>query len=306
MSRAHFEKILEGSLNYLDTLLVYQDGRRTVEFYKYPDTKNTGIDLRSLTKTIITTLLGIAIDKGVFRGVEDSVKLFFPDYSVSPELKIKHLLLHQSGVIDPMRSGITDVNSVQLLEFLFQQMNFRLGLPFNYSGGNTHIISALIARGSGQSTFEFAQHVLFEPLGMKVAEWPCDKEGFHLGFCPDLSPGLKIRANDLLNLGILYLNEGDWEGKRILSREWINLSTTSKISAEWARSNGYGYHWWITEEDEGRLYSAKGNGGQRIHVIPSRKMVVVCAAPYRNWRDKMNDPDKELFKALEHEWGGSN
>lgn len=291
-------KLHEQSLHYLNAFIVYRDGSQLYEYYK--DINSKEVDLRSLTKTVISSLLGIAIDQGYIRSIEDRVETFFPEYEVPCELTIKHLLLHQSGIIDPVRFGTHKWDDIHMLEFLFRHMEFKSrGGPFKYSGGNTHIISSLIAKATGQDILEFASEMFFKPMRIHVDHWPCDKDGYRLGFCPDLSPGLRLKVSDLLNIGILYLNEGIWGDRRILSKNWMNQSTSLHIEAEWGISNGYGLHWWIHHHDgDIRVFSAKGNGGQRIHVIPSIKTVVVCTAPYRHWRDKMNDPDIEIFKII--------
>jgi CubicO group peptidase (beta-lactamase class C family) len=171
---------------------------------------------------------------------------------------------------------------------------------FAYSNASSHLLSAIIADTSGQSTLAYARAKLFDPLGiwtngifqpvvsdhvapevLKAYEranvaWPVDPQGYHLG-----DGGLRLPARDLAKIGFLYLNGGRWEGNQIIPAEYV-AAATSPYGSSSNLNMGYGWHWWVAVEGDHRTFHARGYGGQLIYVIPDLDLVAVVTSEPEN------------------------
>jgi CubicO group peptidase (beta-lactamase class C family) len=130
---------------------------------------------------------------------------------------------------------------------------------FNYNSSTSHLLSAILSKSSETSTLDFAKQYLFEPLGIQSAYWHQDQQGYHIG-----GFGLGISARDLAKLGFLYLNNGYWNGRNIVSESWVNESTSQQIQAASHPIYGefqYGYQWWVKKVDGCKSYRAWGRRG---------------------------------------------
>lgn len=139
------------------------------------------------------------------------------------------------------------------------------GTRFEYCNGASYLLSAILQANSGETAFSFAQEHLFRPLGIVDVDWESSPEGYSLGWS-----GLSMRPRDMAKIGLLYLDEGQWEGRQVVSEAWVEASTRSHIAA--TLQDGYGYQWWV---DSTGIYMALGYGGQFIFVVPDKEMVVV-------------------------------
>jgi hypothetical protein len=140
------------------------------------------------------------------------------------------------------------------------------GEYFHYCNGVSHLLSAIVQESSGMKTLEFAKKYLFDPLGIKDVDWAESPEGTNNGFA-----GLRLQPKDMAKIGLLYLNQGKWENKQIISAQWIMASTRPYIDGRW-NGEDYGYQWWINPAG---YYSAVGKYGQAIYVIPDKNLVAV-------------------------------
>jgi hypothetical protein len=140
------------------------------------------------------------------------------------------------------------------------------GRKFVYCSGGMHLLSGIISRVSGESAYDFARRSLFEPLGIHDAIWPSDPQGVSHGW-----GDLHLHPRDMAKIGYLWLNRGIWNGRRVISADWVDQST--RVHAAAGSDNEYGYGLWIRSGVG--LYEALGRGGQRISVVPSKNIVVV-------------------------------
>ena len=268
------------------SVVVVRNGYLVLDAYWYPFNENTLHELRSCSKSVISALIGIAIDEGYIEGVDQPVLGLFPERTIeNPDalreaMTVEDLLTMRSGFEVTMAEVPSEPDWVGLA--LNQPMAQEPGTRFYYSPSVTYLLSAIIQNATGMSTFDFAQQHLFEPLGISDAYWQSDPMGIALGFS-----GLSLTPHDMARIGYLYLNDGVWEGEQVISSEWVEESTRVHVSAadqaEWwpdIGASGYGYQWWV--RDSG-MYSAEGYGAQRIYVIPDLEMIVVfTAALYAN------------------------
>jgi CubicO group peptidase (beta-lactamase class C family) len=262
------------------SLLVVRNRYLVADAYFYPFAADTKHDLASCTKSVSSTLVGIAIDQGFIESVEEPVLGFFPERSVAnlddgrKAITLEDLLTMRNGWACESRDGEVT---------LFQMMaspdwtRFMLDLPmieepgtrFEYCSGGSHLLSVIIRQTTGMTALAFARKNLFDPLGIREVEWPRDPQGIDNRGWGDL----RMKPHDMAKLGLLYLNGGQWDGEQLLSANYVAAATSGH-----ARVGGrgffdaYGYQWWVSSKG---FYSARGRGGPYIFVAPAQNMVVV-------------------------------
>ena len=251
---------------------------------------NAGLrhDLRSVSKGIISVLVGIALDRGLIKSLDESVFTFFPEYAdlKTPEkarINLRHLLTMSAGFQwneyipyeDPANSERRMMVAPDRLRYVLEQPTVRpAGATYNYSGGLSALLVAILEKVTGGRVDAFAKEALFEPLGIKDIEWIKYDDGTpHAG-------GLRLRPRDLAKFCQLVLNGGTWNNRQIVSKAWIDESTSPHVHGEGLFF--YGYHWWLgrslINRQEIKWISAVGWGGQRMYVVPSVDLVVVVFA----------------------------
>jgi len=266
----------------LRSLIVYKDGQIIKEKYYHSAGPNIQHDVRSVTKSVMATLIGIAIDKGFIKS--DTVKMgaFLKPLASNIELakaniKISDLLSMTSGISGNDLLGIAEYEDWrsapnQLIATLNKPMVYKPGEYFAYNSCASHVLSIILTQATGMSTIEFARKYLFQPLGIADHSWEKDKQGYYNG-----SSGSSLTPHDMLKLGQLYLNKGTYNDVRVVSETWIDQVTSAKIATKaQPYASSYGYLWWIGSAN-GHDYSfANGYGGQFIVVVPDLKLVVVA------------------------------
>jgi len=245
-------------------------------------------DLRSVTKSIISLLFGIACDRGLIKNLDESVFSFFPEYADcnTPEkarINLRHLLTMSAGLAwnehipysDPANSERRMMASSDRYRYVLEQPSVRpAGAAYNYNGGLTALLAAILHKVSGCPVDAFANEALFEPLGIRDVEWIRYDDGTpHAG-------GIRMRPRDLAKFGQLVLNGGEWNNRSIVSKAWIDESTGPHVNGEGLFF--YGYQWWLgrsfVNRREIKWISAVGWGGQRMYIVPSLDLVVVVMA----------------------------
>ena len=261
----------------LHGMLVLRHGFIVEEDYWPPYGPGTPHELYSCTKSFVSALTGIAIQRGYLGDVSDKVLPYFADRPLAhPDprkagITLANLLTMSSGLAwaegDPTYRQMYETRD-WVSYVLGQPMQADPGSSFLYSSGTTHVLSALLQRRTGD-TYAFAREVLFGPIGITDPAWDRDPQGIPIG-----GWGLKLSPRDMARLGYLYLHDGSWDGTAVVPSAWVRASTRKHISA--GPVLGYGYQWWI--DDSVPLYAALGRFGQGIFVVPSRDLVVVFTA----------------------------
>ncbi len=265
-------------------------------------------DVRSITKSIVGLLYGLALHAGQVPAASEKLADAFPEY---PHLKtdplkrritIGHVLSMRMGLKwdeslaydDPANAEIRMETSGDRVRFVLEQpMEMRSGAEWVYCGGATALLGALIERGTGQRLEDFARERLFAPMGIEAFEWVQGVDGRAAA-----SSGLRLTARDLARIGQMLLDRGSWNGRRIVPSSWI--TTSMKPRADVEATLRYGYQWWLGQlASNGRpWYAAFGNGGQRLFAVPSLKMVVVIFAGNYNQPDQWKMPIKLMSKIV--------
>jgi CubicO group peptidase (beta-lactamase class C family) len=271
---------IRDQIPYIHSVTVVQDGSLVLDAYFYPYDGSSPHDVASVTKSITTTLVGIAVDQGLL-SLDDSVLSFFADREIANRDERKERIT--VGDLAAMTSGLAceaepDEPTLAAMEASPDYVQFALDLPmaaepgttFAYCSPGTHLLSAILTQATGVTEFEFAQRELFGPLGFGTVYWPEDPQGFSHGWGDAV-----VHPRDLAKLGQLFLDGGRWNGKRIVSRAWVTEAVTSHAS--FGGGTGYGLGWWIEHDPTpgGGEFGALGRGGQFVTVTVALDLVVV-------------------------------
>jgi CubicO group peptidase (beta-lactamase class C family) len=243
--------------------------------------------LQSVTKSIAATTIGIAIGRGQISGVEAPILSFFKDKNLSrvdPRLHkatLDDLLTMRSGIewhegdrpLDETNTTWQLEKSKDWIQFtLDQPMDADPGTKWVYNSGGSQLMSGIIKESTGRFIDDYANEFLFRPLRIREFHWKKTPTGH-----PDTEGGLYLAADDLARIGLLYLRDGMWDGRRILPEGWVRSAMTRHVTGlpgGWA----YGYQWWLTTRDGQDIWAGRGFGGQLLIVIPSRDIVAVANA----------------------------
>ncbi|MDB4908062.1 MAG: class beta-lactamase-related serine hydrolase [Gemmatimonadetes bacterium] len=256
-------------------------------------------DVRSVTKSVISALVGLALADGAIKSLDQPVMDWFPEY---PELNtpdrrrltLRHVLGMTSGLqwdesvpySDPKNDEIGMTRDSQPLRYVLSRpFTFQPGAQFNYNGGLVQVMAAVVQRAVKMPFQQYARARLFAPLGIDTVEWVGDLAGM-----PSAASGLRLRARDLAKFGSLYLHGGRWNGRQVLPADWVAQSTRRQFPFAAAAgrdrsagtpadgSFGYSFFWWYSCYPTSRglieARTAVGNGQQRIFVLPGLDMVV--------------------------------
>lgn len=269
----------------LHSLLILRNGQIVFEEYYDKNTPETQHVQFSVTKSVISTLIGIAIDQGKLEGIDRKVVDFFPGKTFSApdprkaEMTIEDLLTMTSGLDwneENSSFGALYRSSDWSKWVLDLPMAAEPGQAFSYCSGCSHVLSVILQEATGENPRDFADQYLFQPLGITDYEWETDPDGTPIG-----GWGLSLTPRDMARLGALYLNEGTWGGVQIISPGWVKAATTARVQT--GGRLGYGYQWWIY--DTYNAYTALGRDGQAIFVSPDLDLIVVTTAEMRGGHD---------------------
>ncbi|WP_343713218.1 serine hydrolase [Inquilinus sp.] len=280
--------VRHGTLVY-ERYFTGEDQRWGQPLGRIPHDAATKHDLRSITKSVTSLLVGIAVDYGWIKDIDVPVLSLLPQYADlrSPEMDritLRHLLTMSAGLAWSEDLPYSDPrNSERLMSDAPDPYRYVLEQPFaetpgarwNYSGGATALLSAVLKQVSGRPLDVLAREVLFAPLGIDDIEWIRYPNGD-----PVAASGLRLRPRDIAKIGRLVLGHGAWQGKQIVSPGWIDQSTTKQIAAE--DQIDYGFQWWLGHSQVGgqdlRWAAGVGWGGQRLFLVPDRDLLVVVTA----------------------------
>lgn len=264
------------------TSVIVKNGYIVDEYYKDGYDETSTFILNSASKSITSALIGIAIDMGYIESVDTPISQYLPEVSELggewSNITIRHLLTHTSGIATTDSSLWNEWrNSDNWMEYIYDlSIVSEPGSAFSYSTGNTHMLCAILQAATGMTAYEFGKEYLFDPLGMDSVECGSDPQGISDG-----GNGFSMTVYDMAKFGLLFLNEGQWEGEQIVPLQWVEAST----SVQFVRSSGsadYGYQWWVrTFGDNGYdAYFAQGHAGQYIFVVPEIELIVCFTSNY--------------------------
>lgn len=263
----------------IHSLLIIRNGYVVLDAYFYPYDQKHVHDVASVTKSITTALIGAAINQGKIPSVRQPVLSLFPHRQIAnrdalkEKLTVEHLVTMSSGLdcqYEPAEPTLRQMReSKDWVQFMLDRPTvMEGGQKFVYCSGGMHVLSGIVSQTVGMSALDYARQSLFAPLGIRDASWPADAQGISHGW-----GDLHLYPHDMAKIGYLWLNRGLWDGRRIVSADWVAEST--RVHASTGMSNDYGYGWWVKSQGEPFVYEAVGRGGQRISVVPGKNLVVV-------------------------------
>jgi CubicO group peptidase (beta-lactamase class C family) len=310
---AVFDELVNGDITAgvyedLRAVLVLVGGRPLVERY-YDSSAEATSNVASVTKSVMSILVGVALDEGVLGSVDQTLSELLPEYVaiMAPDVAgvtLEQVLTMTAGLPEDPRAPATSPHYLTedwVAAILSGGLEQPPGEGFAYASAGSHLLSAILVEATGRSVLDYARDKLFNPLGISTdpaAEplaveenlpvyeaasfaWPVDPQGTHLG-----DAFLKISAPDMAKIGQLMLAGGRWDEKQIVPAQWVTESTRAHASTGGYGVGGddYGYHWWVTTADGHNAFAAAGFGGQLIEVVPDLDLVVVisCTIPEGN------------------------
>ncbi|WP_158560634.1 serine hydrolase domain-containing protein [Paenibacillus contaminans] len=275
----------------LHSMLIARNGYIVAEAYNSSTEQDQKQDVLSVTKSVTSTLMGIAIQQGKIGSVDEPAYSYFPELAQDPDTRkqtilLKHLMTMTSGLSwsnEEEKSSKDMINSPNWIEYITSQpMTGDPGTQFAYSNGNAHLLSPILQKATGKNIFEYAKEVLFKPLGITDVSWDNDPQNQ-----PNGAWGLQMTTRDMAKFGYLILNNGKWEGNAVVPKDWVTKATTGYVGENFkdGTMRGYGYLWWLRSKGNAvpadkkyEMYSATGSGGQRIVVVPAQNLVLAFTA----------------------------
>lgn len=268
------------SSNPLSCLIISHEDTIITEHYFHDMLPNMQINVKSVSKSILSTLVGVALEEGYLDSLDQKVADLLPTYfneHTDPrksEITLRHLITMTAGLegtsfdnYDPWILSSDWIRHVLQKPLLAEPGSRRI-----YSTGNTHLLSVILTEATGMSTLSFGRRYLFEPLGIRMRAWDRDPKGYYLG-----GNNMHLTPREMLAFGQLYLHNGRIGDKQIVSERWIRESLTPFIRSRFG-SSGYGYCWWYRRMAGEDVYYAVGYGGQYIAVVPELELTVVLTS----------------------------
>jgi len=279
--KSHTNIILKNAsdIGTLRSLLVQQKGKLLIEKYFDGASANYPYNIKSASKSIISILAGIAVDKGLI-SLDETLGDYFSSYfkqqpdSAKANITIRNLLSMQAGLETASfyNYGRWIISKNWVEWNLKQNLVEEPGGKMLYSTGVSHLLSVIITKASGMSTRQFAMKYLFNPLNIRPGGWDKDPQGYYMG-----GNNLALKPTDLLKIGQMMLQKGIYNDNRIVSEDWVTDSFKSYTHSNF-NPYDYGYMWWNKIIDREKVYFAWGFGGQYIFIIPSLKSVIVITS----------------------------
>jgi CubicO group peptidase (beta-lactamase class C family) len=280
-------------------ILVAVDGELMVERY-YDSNADETAAVASVTKSVVSTLIGIAVSEGAL-SLDQTLDELLPSYSdvltsSTGPITLRQLLTMTAGLPSDEGSDPRPSGSDWITDILRRGTDQDPGAGFAYSSVSSHLLAAILTEATGQAVLTYAREKLFDPLEIDTRPafqpilppsrpdpvraydragfaWPRDPQGVHVGY-----GDLKMTAEDMLKLGNLYLDQGRWKGQQLVPSSWIRDATAPAVSSTGGFGRtGYGYQWWVTSAGDHPAFAAIGYGGQIIEVVPDLRLVVVAS-----------------------------
>ncbi len=270
----------------LTSLSIWRDGRLVRQQHQHglagPEAPTNG---KSVSKSLLGLLVGVALDKGAIASLDDALGRYLPrtfgPTTAFAHLTVRHLLTMTADL--PMAAGPSYpalASSANWLEFLTTRGRVGVLGQHRYTTGDTHVLGIVLAYAVGSDLLTFAKQHFLGPLGIDDIQWPTDPQGYHRG-----GNDMFLCTRDLGRIGQMLLDGGVWQGRQILSREYVEAATRKQVDLQedqdpkgGLRLDGYGYLWWTLELAGHRAYAAWGYGRQYLIVVPATRTVIVLTS----------------------------
>ena len=288
------------TLPRMHSLLVSQGGKLALEYYAPGHRAARLANVKSASKSVISTLVGIAIERRLIAGVREPIVRWFPELRKDADTRkqaitIEDLLTMRSGLESTSGANYGSwVRSRNWVRYaLDRPMVSDPGSSMEYSTGTSHILSAILTKAAKKSTHQFAAEALAKPLGISLAPWPRDPQGIYFG-----GNEMLLTPRQMVALGELYLNGGRARGQQVVPNAWVDASCTPRTRSRWDPDREYGYGWWTQDFAGHRACFAWGFGGQYIFVFRNLSLVVAVTSSTAS-DDERRGYRRQLFDLIE-------
>jgi CubicO group peptidase (beta-lactamase class C family) len=291
-----FIEAADKGIESMHSFVLVRHGNVVAEGWWTPYSADTPHQLYSLSKSFTSTAVGMAIDEGKL-SLDDEVLKFFPDDAPSEpsnnlkSMRVSDLLRMSTGhQSEPSRGS----DRPWTKSFLAQTVPFKPGTHFLYNTSATYMLSAIVQKATGMTVLDYLKPRLFEPLGIENPTWETSPQGISTG-----GYGLSVRTEDIAKFGQLYLQKGEWNGKRLVSSSWVEAATARQTSngsnprSDW--DQGYGYQFWRCRHG---AYRGDGAFGQYCVVLPEQDAVIAITSGVRDMQAVLNLVWDKLLPAL--------
>jgi CubicO group peptidase (beta-lactamase class C family) len=286
----------------LHSLLISHHGDLILEQYFNGKTARRTANVKSVSKSIMSALVGIAIDKGFVTGLDQPISDFYNDMLSGDSVETKRSIT--IGNLLSMQAGLETTSFYNYGAWVLSDdwVKFALRQPvlsppgtrMHYSTGNTHLLSAIITETTGRSTLEFARETLGAPLGFQLAAWPQDPHGIYFG-----GNNMEFTPRQMLAFGELYMNDGEANGRQIIPVSWVEQSLQPLVQSPRNKERRYGYGWWMRDMAGIHTAYAWGYGGQFIVLVKELGLVIVTTSSSLPG-DTRRRHIRNLYDLLEH------
>ena len=264
----------------IHSLTIVRNGHIVLDAYFWPFQDGQLHDVASVTKSVTTTLAGIAAGQEAFAELSQPLTSIFSGRPIAKlderkqRLNLRHLMSMSSGLDCHAAQGEITLGQMRKSKdwtqfMLDRSMSDEPGSRFEYCSGGMHLLSAAITKVTGFSALDFARRELFSPLGIGNVTWPADTQGVTYGW-----GDLRLEPRDMAKLGYLWLNNGRWEDRQIIPKGWMEAAIQAQARPPYTDQK-YGYGFWLHTSRRPPEFEAVGRGGQRITVVPEKNIVIV-------------------------------
>jgi CubicO group peptidase (beta-lactamase class C family) len=283
----------EGAFAHTRSLVVVRPGEEILARHFGSGSIDELADTYSVTKSIVATVAGIALDRGELASLEEPLSAYFG--AAPADVTLRHLLTMTAGL---ETGGAWDIDEViarrsgWLDWMLTTPRRYAPGSRFAYDNAAAHMLGAAVAAAVGRPLSEYAAELLFEPMGISEFRWPRDPDGRDYGF-----GHVRLRARDLAKLGLLYLQGGQYGDRRLVSECFVERATHEQSEGGPPEHTAYGYYWWVAREPLPHVF-AGGYAGQSVCVVPSLSLVAVTTGDESRLQPGWRSARHALLEAL--------
>ena len=289
-------------LRPVNSMIISWKGEVIGERYYRGMRANRVVNVKSVSKSLIAPLVGIAIRDSLLEGPQQKLTELLPEYASYIEASHRdEILLHH---VLSMTTGLEGTSFQNYGPWVASSdwVRFALSQPaecppsscMTYSTGNSHLISVILTNAAGKDLRTYAREVFFRPLGITLPNWDRDPQGYYLG-----GNNMGLRPRDMLRIGELFLNRGQYEGRQIVPESWIDRMWDVYAVSPW-NGHRHGYYWWSRVFGGEQTHFAWGYGGQYIFIVPRLELVVVFTSSLTN-RPRGVNHNRVIQDFLSHE-----
>lgn len=277
------EYIDDFEVSNMISLSITKDHELVYEKFYNSASESFQFNVFSVTKSVTSLLLGIAIDEGYIDSVHDTIDQYIAieEYELPDEfdeITIHHLMIMSSGILwnsQDLSSEYFGIKSSRdpMEMILSRGVSYEPGSQFNYSDGSAYMMAAIIQNATGKTLLEYAEEKLFEPMNIETYEWKNSMTDVNYG-----GFDLYLTCEGMQKIGTLVIDKGKYENQQIVSESWIEEATSNFIdTGSGGYNKSYGYYFWLGEVGDVQVISALGHGGQFITIVPELELVITAS-----------------------------